>query len=740
MGHSRNNNWSYDTQVLYYDGTAYAVRSTNASGTSWGEGSYWGIVDSKADYVTTAAYVWYFEPVITTGYYRVYGAGSQALCYVTGESGSIYRTSKNASYSGSDNSDVWQLAAGTSAGYTLKNVKTNTFARVISSPTSSGYSFSLNNSSQDLTFIPNGDNWYITDGSTNEYRYVNINSGSEKGVGVYSKDGNDVITLKPLVAYTLTVAGPSGVKVTITANGHNSAATNGNLLYIDETGIEEASDLTMAVTANGITIATAAITSFDMTNKTISVNANTIQYSTDDGANWTDAGDLNVLTASGGAISTGSSNVQVRLLDNQALNNQIKWSNANTLTITAPSRAVTITRYNLSRTTAWLINTSTGTVNLGSADDGQYAITFQGGGHADDARIFKELLGNESTGRMFVTNCTFENFKFANDGGSNDGYLWRNKNANGRTVFKNLTVNNCVTTKEAFIQNRSTNNDQIYLQGSITITNCTGTHFHTTGRLRLGEIDGSSSTTITASTPLTVYWAGSTTTPGTPVVAKATSSMLTAFSLTNTDLALFGTNTDLKLTQAYTLTMNAYCAATLVLPFASTIPTDATCYTLNYTAGKDYVKATEVETTLPANTPVLVNAAEGSYKFVSTATSGDAATGSGTHTSGALTGVYTSTSVPASSYILWANATNPIGFYLSNSSTVAANRAYLTADGAGARMSIAFGDETSVSEELRVKSEKFATARVCDLQGRHVEGSRLKPGLYIVNGKKIIIK
>ena len=54
-----------------------------------------------------------------------------------------------------------------------------------------------------------------------------------------------------------------------------------------------------------------------------------------------------------------------------------------------------------------------------------------------------------------------------------------------------------------------------------------------------------------------------------------------------------------------------------------------------------------------------------------------------------------------------------------------------------------FGDDserntTSLSEELRVKSEEFATIPVYDLQGRRVENPT--KGLYIVNGKKVVIK
>ena len=87
-------------------------------------------------------------------------------------------------------------------------------------------------------------------------------------------------------------------------------------------------------------------------------------------------------------------------------------------------------------------------------------------------------------------------------------------------------------------------------------------------------------------------------------------------------------------------------------------------------------------------------------------------------------------------------------------STLAANRAYLqlpTASLPGAReLSITFDDSetTSISEELKVKSEEcnatlsgreFApAAAMYDLQGRRV--AQPTKGLYIVNGKKYIVK
>ena len=84
--------------------------------------------------------------------------------------------------------------------------------------------------------------------------------------------------------------------------------------------------------------------------------------------------------------------------------------------------------------------------------------------------------------------------------------------------------------------------------------------------------------------------------------------------------------------------------------------------------------------------------------------------------------------------------TKGAGFYkLAENGTVPANKAYLVYDGAaGARDYFLFDETTSISEELRVKSEEIATAPVYDLQGRRVNTPT--KGVYIVNGRKVVIK
>ena len=79
------------------------------------------------------------------------------------------------------------------------------------------------------------------------------------------------------------------------------------------------------------------------------------------------------------------------------------------------------------------------------------------------------------------------------------------------------------------------------------------------------------------------------------------------------------------------------------------------------------------------------------------------------------------------------------GFYkLDENGRLAKNKAYLVYSGADAREFFLFDETTSISEELRVKSEEIATAPVYDLQGRRVKNAA--KGVYIVNGKKTVIR
>ena len=184
----------------------------------------------------------------------------------------------------------------------------------------------------------------------------------------------------------------------------------------------------------------------------------------------------------------------------------------------------------------------------------------------------------------------------------------------------------------------------------------------------------------------------------------------------------------------YTTTISAAGAGTLCLPFAATIPDGVTAYTLSYVSGNDAATLTPVETTIPANTPVLLNGSGAATFTGSGAVDADA-----TNVSGALTGVFANTAVPLNSYVLQ-NGASGIGFYkVTSDITAKPFRAYLTAQLAGVKdfLSIIFDEATAV-QSLSNSQEPMANSEIFNLAGQRM--SKLQRGINIVNGKKIMVK
>lgn len=404
----------------------------------------------------------------------------------------------------------------------------------------------------------------------------------------------------------------------------------------------------------------------------------------------------------------------------------------------------------LTRTSMWFLTKSnnSATLNIGSDD---HQLIIKGGGFGSSRDIRNTVVKREH-GTITLNNVKFKDFEFGVEN-SNYGYIYNDNNAGNNLVMKNVVVENSRTINKAFFVTNKTSNDAIYLQGSLNIDSNSGTETDLNAsslsgrsdicckaRIRLGwHIDGKNTAIFTASNKVYVNWDGAATL-GTVVVAKGSKS-LDSFALTNSILDLGANNNDLYLTQAYTLGVSKLGAATLVLPFESTIPDGTSCYTLAY-AGGDQAAATLVSNTLPADTPVLVNANEGSYRFVTTATEGTAITaGSGPVTEGALTGVYAATSAPVNSYVLQ-NKTNGFGFYKvaeNSQPTVSPFRAYLSAntDAEVRLLRIIYDDETTGIRSI--KEEKMGVeGAIYTLSGQRV--SRPQKGIYIINGKKVVLK
>ena len=171
--------------------------------------------------------------------------------------------------------------------------------------------------------------------------------------------------------------------------------------------------------------------------------------------------------------------------------------------------------------------------------------------------------------------------------------------------------------------------------------------------------------------------------------------------------------------------------ATLAAPVALTIPEGVKAYTVEANEGKAVL--TEVNTTIPAGTAVLLEktGSESNFSF-NFAASADAV-----ESTNHLHGVYKAKDIPEGSYIL-ANGNSGIGFYKVKASerNLAANKAYLTVPAAQANLqSIIIGGNTTGIDEI--VTEEAAKEIYFDLQGRRVQNPT--KGIYVTkSGKKVI--
>ena len=72
---------------------------------------------------------------------------------------------------------------------------------------------------------------------------------------------------------------------------------------------------------------------------------------------------------------------------------------------------------------------------------------------------------------------------------------------------------------------------------------------------------------------------------------------------------------------------------------------------------------------------------------------------------------------------------------------VGPNKAWLSVATSNARtLKLVYDDATAISEKVIVNSEEFAPATWYDLNGRKLDGAPTKKGVYILNGKKVVVK
>lgn len=164
---------------------------------------------------------------------------------------------------------------------------------------------------------------------------------------------------------------------------------------------------------------------------------------------------------------------------------------------------------------------------------------------------------------------------------------------------------------------------------------------------------------------------------------------------------------------------------TLILPYAAALPEGVSAYRCTSVEGTSVVLEGQSEIT--ANTPLLLAGTPGTYTFTGTS---EAAKSS--YTSGVLTGVLQAEEI-TSGYVLQ-QQDGVTGFYRVGSSiTVPANRCYLNVDSNVKMLSLKFiEDGVATVKKAQEDGEAF------DLGGRRV--TRTQKGVYIRNGKKVIIK
>ena len=183
-----------------------------------------------------------------------------------------------------------------------------------------------------------------------------------------------------------------------------------------------------------------------------------------------------------------------------------------------------------------------------------------------------------------------------------------------------------------------------------------------------------------------------------------------------------------RASEATMKTFKAGTYGTFIAPFDVTIPSGVTASKVTGHTGNT-LELTDLPGTIPANTPVVVkgiDAIEQTFYGKNTADQDS-------YKEGPLVGVYTDDDVPVGSYVLQTQG-GVQGFYkVSTALKAVPNRAYLTLD---SPVKAYFFDQTDAVRSLQ--AEEAAEGTIYNLSGQRVQ--KAQKGIYIVNGKKTVIK
>ena len=194
----------------------------------------------------------------------------------------------------------------------------------------------------------------------------------------------------------------------------------------------------------------------------------------------------------------------------------------------------------------------------------------------------------------------------------------------------------------------------------------------------------------------------------------------------------------------YTLNVTDAGYATMFLGFDATIPTidgeDNGVFTATESKVTGYVHLNPIVGVLPAETGVIIKAAEGTYEFwPSTGATADV-------TGNLLEGTLNDQNITEDAYVL-GKVDGVVGLYLAEKNQDEgsawlnnANKAYLPASAVPNKSAAFYGfdwDGTTGIDEITDNREQSTV--IYDLTGRRVE-EITAPGIYVVNGRKVLVK
>ncbi|MCR5680538.1 MAG: hypothetical protein K6G08_10085 [Prevotella sp.] len=187
----------------------------------------------------------------------------------------------------------------------------------------------------------------------------------------------------------------------------------------------------------------------------------------------------------------------------------------------------------------------------------------------------------------------------------------------------------------------------------------------------------------------------------------------------------------------FTKTVSGAGYATMVIPFDAELPVGVTdAKNLTGVDGERLISTDAISIT--ADKPVMIKAAAGDYEFTAT-NAAIGATADGLVPNGLLQGTYATTTaaVSANNYVLQKNG-DDVNFYLvtGTPATVKPFRAYLNAPAGPARLFFDFDETNSIN--LAPATAAMNEGSIYTLSGQRVE--KATKGLYIVNGKKVVVK